>query len=173
METAIQLISIIVPVVAVSVVCVLLVKKFIEGQRTEQLLKMKTQNNAKVLPLKLQAYERITILLERIRANSLVLRVYKPGMSAQYLRGELLKGVRGEVEHNQSQQIYVGDTIWQMVLLAREETAQMINIVGEAMKEGDSGETFSQKLLELNRSIEKSPVDEAIKLVKQELRQLI
>ena len=71
------------------------------------------KNQSVVLPLRLQAYERMALFLERIDPNQLVMRIHTPGLTVSQEQNLLLTAIRSEFEHNLSQQIYISDPVWQ------------------------------------------------------------
>ena len=75
-----------------------MIKKDQQKQRFEMLL----QGQKTILPIRLQAYERLTLFLERITPDSLLLRTSKPGMNVGQLQHALLSAIRAEYEHNMS-----------------------------------------------------------------------
>ena len=87
----------------------LLVKRYFDNQQKERLLQMKIDERRETLkvvtPIRLQAYERMALFLERISPDSLVLRCYQPGMDLKLLQGVMTKNIRDEWEHNLSQQV--------------------------------------------------------------------
>ena len=83
------------------------------------------------LTLRLQAYERLTLLCERITIPNLIKRFRTEGASAADLRLAMLIGIQQEFEHNVTQQIYVGENLWNIVKIARDNTAEIINIAAE------------------------------------------
>lgn len=159
-----------VPAGIIAYVTLNMVRKFLEENVRKEAMQIKQEASKTTLPLRLQAYERLIILLERIRINSLVMRIHKSGMDAQYFQAELMKTIRAEFEHNVSQQLYVSDNAWNLVMFAKEEIVQMLNIANRASYEGQSATEFSKILFELNAKIEHSPIDEAIKFLKKEMR---
>ena len=94
----------------------LLAKRYFENQQKERLLQMKLDERRETLkvvtPIRLQAYERLALFLERISPNSLVLRCYQPGMDLKLLQGVMTKNIRDEWEHNLSQQVYLTVPTW-------------------------------------------------------------
>ncbi len=92
------------------------------GDRTCLLQTVKT-----ITPIKLQAYERIVLFLERISTESLIMRTVKPGMTAQQLHSALIANIRSEYEHNLSQQIYMSNEAWEMVKNAKGTVIRIIN----------------------------------------------
>ena len=69
----------------------LLARHWFDHRQKEQLLQMKLDERQETLrvvtPIRLQAYERMALFLERISPNSLVLRCYQPGMDLRLLQG--------------------------------------------------------------------------------------
>lgn len=169
MNIYVALIVGIVPALAIGVVVVYLVREFLNTNLKTKHLKLKENARNTLLPVKLQAFERVVILLERIKPNNLVMRLHKPGKNAQYFQAELVKSIRAEFEHNLSQQLYVSDLSWKVVILAREEILQMLHLASKEVSNEESATVFSQKFLEIYNHMERSPIDEAIKVVKKEM----
>ncbi|MES2628282.1 MAG: hypothetical protein V4616_04865 [Bacteroidota bacterium] len=147
-----------------------LIKGFLDDRMKKEAIQIRQEASKTTLPLRIQAYERLIIFLERIRINSLVMRTHKSGMDAQYFQAELLRTIRSEYEHNVSQQLYVSDSAWQLVVFAKEETIQILNLASRSAQEGQSATDFSRILFELNGGLETQPVDEAIKFIRKEMR---
>lgn len=159
-----------IPAGIVTMLATNMIKSFLEDSTKKEAIQIKQEASKTTLPLRIQAYERLIIFLERIRINSLVMRTHKSGMDAQYFQAELLRTIRSEYEHNVSQQLYVSDSAWQLVVFAKEETVQVLNLASKSASEGDSATEFSRTLFELNGSLEHQPVDEAIKFIRREMR---
>ncbi|HYH55896.1 MAG TPA: hypothetical protein VD772_04750, partial [Anseongella sp.] len=85
------------------------------------------------LPLRLQAYERLVLLVERITPSSLLVRKHQPGISAKELNAALIAEVRAEFEHNLAQQLYVSERSWQMVRSLKDETIAMVNGIAQSL----------------------------------------
>lgn len=82
-----------------------------------------------IVPLKVQAYERLLLYLERIQFPVLVKRIYLQGISRKDLHFSLLQSVQDEFEHNLAQRLYVNEDTWHIVELAKEEVLQNVNAV--------------------------------------------
>jgi len=125
-----------------------------------------------LLPLKLKAYERLVIFLERINPASLIMRQNQSGMSAIQLQLELLKSIREEYEHNQSLQIYVTAETWEIINRAKEEVISLVKISSSKLKaqEANSRE-LAGIILEIDGQIKDNPVRKAIKALNNEARQ--
>ena len=109
----------------------LLAKRYFDNQQKEQLLKIKMDERAETLkvvtPIRLQAYERMALFLERISPDSLVLRCWKPGMDLRLLQGVMTKNIRDEWEHNLSQQVYLSPELWTRIREAKDEMINLVN----------------------------------------------
>ena len=106
------------------------------------------QKTKTFFPLKIQAYERVTLFLERIDPNNMIIRTHKNGMNAITLHRELLKIVREEYTHNMSQQIYIHPKSWKTVLNAKDETIQILNVAINNMSKDSSALDLSAKIFE-------------------------
>src|SRR6476646_1719139 len=80
-------------------------------------------------PLRLQAYERLVLLSERISLPSLISRVSIPGVSAREMQLLLIEAIKQEYEYNVTQQVYVSTTAWNAVRNLRDQTMLIINQV--------------------------------------------
>ncbi|HEY0979090.1 MAG TPA: hypothetical protein VGE21_16585 [Flavobacteriales bacterium] len=153
-----------------------LIRTFL-GNRTREadaarLVDLKRDDRKHILPLRLQSYERLTLFLERIGPGPLVLRVHKSNMSSGMLHRELLATVREEFEHNVTQQIYVSDRAWQQVKMAKEETIRIFNIAYEQTGENHQGTALSQRVFETAGRLTHLPTQQAILVLKEEVRKL-
>ena len=96
MNAFVEILKILIPAGAVFAAAYFLVKRFLDNDQKRREHELKKTAQAAITPLKIQAYERIVIYLERINPNSLVIRVNKNGMSARQLHQELVSAVKSE-----------------------------------------------------------------------------
>jgi hypothetical protein len=101
------------------------------------------------LPLKLQAYERLVLLAERIAIPNLVGRVNQPGLSAKEMQSLLSQTIRQEFEHNITQQIYVSPEAWEAIRNLKEQNILIINQVSTYLPETATGTDLNKSLMEL------------------------
>lgn len=164
------------PSVVVFLTSFYLIRAFLNSraqERTnERLSEFKKEDHKHVLPLRLQAYERLTLFLERISPGALVLRVHKSNMTSGMLHGELLATIREEYDHNVAQQIYVSDRAWQAVKMAKEETLRIINIAYEQTGDSPNSSSLSQHIFETASRLSHLPTQEALLRLKDEVRKL-
>ena len=171
MDLVFDLLKIIIPSGIVFATCYFLVKKFLESDQSKNEAQHKSANAQLITPLRLQAYERMTLFLERISPNNLIMRTYKNGMDARELHIALLKTIRSEYEHNLSQQIYISINAWEMIKIAKEETTKLINLSASKLNESAPGSELSKFIVEAASQIKKLPTQLALEYIKKEIAQ--
>lgn len=172
MNAFIELLKIIIPAGAVFAAAYFLVKRFLDNDQKRREHELKKASLASLTPLKIQAYERVVIFLERINPNSLVVRVNKPGMSARQLHLDLVLAVKTEYEHNLSQQIYISASAWDLVKTAKEEIIKTINISSSKVRDDAPGNELAMAILSTTANLDsKLPTDIAIAFIKKEVAQ--
>lgn len=172
MTPFIELLKIIIPAGAVFAAAYFLVKRFLDNDQKRREHELKKSSLASITPLKIQAYERIVIFLERINPNSLVVRVNKHGMNTRQLHHDLIVTVKTEFEHNLSQQIYISPGAWELVKTAKEEIIKTINISSSKVVADAPSEELAIMILNATANLEsKLPTDIAISYIKKEISQ--
>ncbi len=138
-----------------------------EDGRRRFLLHKDSQKNT--LPIRLQAYERMALFLERIAVNSLVVRIAPVNDSKIDYENLLIKNVEDEFDHNLSQQIYMTDECWNIIKAAKNATIKIIR--SAAMSKSDSADKLREDIL--TQTLEKeSPSATALAYVKKEIGDL-
>ena len=150
-----------------------LLRNMIQNDQDKRRQELILQNSRTVTPIKLQAFERIVLFLERISLESLLVRVSTPDMTATQLHTAMLNSIRSEFEHNLSQQIYMSQQAWEVVKNARSNMIKIINSEVEKLPSDSSGMVLSKKLLEKIMELEKEPTRVAIEYVKNEIARMI
>ncbi|SIS95594.1 DUF7935 family protein [Belliella pelovolcani] len=148
----------------------LTVVSFLNKEREKLLVEIKTQNNQTILPIRLQAGERLCLLLERITPNNLVRRVNQPEYSAKDLHAQLLYEVREEFNHNLSQQVYFSDETWEAVKRAVEAVVTMVNSALQDMNEEARGIDLAKRIFQKSLDQKNDSIQHALTQVKSEIR---
>ncbi|MBX3163707.1 MAG: hypothetical protein KF900_04455 [Bacteroidetes bacterium] len=173
MDIVLEIIKLVLVAGIVFVTAYFTMKNFLDDEKDRRAYDLKTANQTTVLPLKLQAYERIVIFLERINPNTLIVRVNKSGFTAHQLHMELIKTVKTEYEHNLSQQIYVSRAAWELVKNTKEEIIKLINISSTKVLADGNGNDLAMLILNVSANLDKKlPNDIAIDAIKKEIGQL-
>lgn len=145
-----------------------LVKAFLENETAKATESRKIENAKITMPLRIQAYERLVLLLERIKPESLLLRVQSPNMTAGLLHQELLITIRAEFEHNLSQQIYVSQAAWDSVKAAKDSLIRLINEEAVNVATGAPASTLSEAIIKATVSQASNPTDNALSVLKKD-----
>jgi hypothetical protein len=128
--------------------------------------------NKQIIPIRLQAYERIILFLERISPENLLVRINKPGMSSSDLQSELLRTIRAEFEHNLSQQVYISSKAWEIVVSAKEHMVKQINTSSMEIKPDAPSMQLARTILESVMKDDIKSTFAAIEFLKKEVRQI-
>ncbi|MBK9284779.1 MAG: hypothetical protein IPM51_10765 [Sphingobacteriaceae bacterium] len=172
MDGLIEILKIILPAGAVFAAAYLLVQKFLSNDEKRREHELKKSGQSTITPLKIQAYERLVIFLERIHPNSIVVRVNKHGMNSHQLHQELVKAIKTEYEHNLSQQIYVSHNCWELVKTAKEEVIKLINISSTKVAHDAGSNELAMMILNITSGLEKKmPSEIALEYLKKEVNQ--
>lgn len=100
------------------------------------------------LPLRLQAYERLILLVNRIALPSLLQRTPYEGLTALDYQAVLARNIREEFEYNITQQVYVSGETWRAVLQLKEKNLYLVNRAAAALTAGATGRDLNRLLLE-------------------------
>ncbi len=168
METLLEVLKYVLPSLVVFITAYLVIKSFFENQTRLKELEIKSIQKKDLTPLRLQAYERIILFLERISPHSLLPRTQQVNMDAGMLQNHLLNNIRSEFEHNLSQQIYISKEAWQMTKMAKENIIKIINSSADNIAKDAPAFELSKHILE-QMMVSQSPTDSAIAFLKKEV----
>lgn len=122
-------------------------KSYLKSQTTTKIMELQSAQKKEILPLRIQAYERLMMFVERINVDQLVYRIREPNMKVKELQGSLIVAVQQELEHNLSQQIYISGKLWQIIELAKNEVLSHIINVSERFSPEDNSSEFASTLI--------------------------
>jgi len=126
-----------------------------------------------ILPVRLQAYERSILLLERISPESIIIRVSRNEYSARQLQQELLGNITSEFEHNIAQQTYLSKEAWEKIKAAKNQVINLVNETAKEVKPDAAGTTLGKLILERLTELNNPPSQVAIDFLKQEVKSLL
>jgi len=183
MTDILEILKYILPSLVVLACAFFLVSRFLENDmkrrelesetaQKQKLIELKISLSKTITPIRLQAYERIILFLERISPHSLLIRINKPGLSVKQLQMKLIQAIREEYEHNLSQQLYVSAEGWKLTRNAKEQMIQLINGAALKLAENATSMEFNNKIIELSVEIGKLPNEKALDFLKKEVREL-
>jgi len=147
-EILVQSLGYVVP----ALVVYFLMRQFLRGHMVTEQMKVRAAQTGESKALRLQAYERLILLCERLKLENLMLRLNANEMDATQLKNALLISIQKEFEHNLTQQIYVSGQLWQMLNLLKENL--MTTVTGAYIKSGKDKAAFESILLETSNTID-------------------
>ena len=139
-----------------------------EDGRRRYLLKKDLQITA--LPVRMQAYERLTLFLERISPTKLMIRVSPISSNKEDYESLLIQNIEQELEHNLSQQLYVSEKCWNIISAAKNATIQLIRKASLLEKTDTANKLREVVLTEMMER--RAPSDAAISFLKEEINEL-
>ncbi|MFT3795720.1 hypothetical protein [Flavobacterium sp.] len=95
-----------------------------EEKRRRFLLAKENQKDA--LPLRLQAYERMALFMERVDPAKCLVRIAPISEDKNDYVNFVVAQIEQEYEHNLTQQIYMTDGCWNIISTAKNATIQML-----------------------------------------------
>ncbi len=128
-------------------------------------------NHKESFPIKLQAYERMTLYLERINPSKLLIRITSINNDKNAYVMSLMNTIEHEFEHNLTQQIYISDKCWNVIIASKNVTMQLIKKTSEEeniTNAQELREAVLQKMLNLQ-----APSSTALAFIKDEVRNII
>lgn len=160
-----------VPSAVVAAISYLLIDRFLKAESKRHILEIKKESIKTTIPVRLQAFERVILLLERINAVQVVKRSIAPGMTSGQLKMKAIAEIRNEFNHNVTQQVYLSAASWDRVVQAKEEAIKLISVTGTQVPDNADAIEFSKKILGVNEEL-KVNNNEAIEIVKREIRKI-
>ncbi|MGX8712152.1 MAG: hypothetical protein ACSW8I_00500 [bacterium] len=152
----------------------LLAKRYFDNQQKERLLQMKIDERRETLkvvtPIRLQAYERMALFMERISPDSLVLRCWQPGMDLKLLQGVMTKNIRDEWEHNLSQQVYLSEETWARIREAKDEMVNLVNATAVSLPDTDDPTRLAASIFA--SAAKHLPTDRALEALHKDINEL-
>lgn len=161
---------------AIIIACLALIAiVFVAKLFIERSLKLQALDNGKavkgiVMPLRLQAYERMALYLERIEPNQLVMRIHGDGLTVAQEQNLLLTAIRSEFEHNLSQQIYISPAVWKQICDAKDDIITIVNAVAEQLDSNENSLQYAEALL--IASAEKPVIEKALNVLKADIQKM-
>lgn len=168
METFLEILKILGPALIVLYAVYLMMRAFLAARLDDIRALTRQKNQETITPIRLQAYERIVLLLERVSPNNIITRLNDSQYSAKEFQQVLVTEIRNEFNHNQAQQVYLSDEAWAYVSGAIEDVITTINECARALEDDARALDLAKAVFE--RSIEKDSILNAIAFVKNEIR---
>ena len=115
-----------VPALVTGAVAFLFFREHVTNENNRRNFLLHQMHKKESFPIRLQAFERLTLFLGRISAHQLMRRVAPIAPQPEAYKALLIQTIEQEYEHNLSQQIYVSDSCWRMLTTAKNSSIQRI-----------------------------------------------
>ncbi len=169
METFLEILKYTLPALVVFLTAYLLVNKALNHITKKLELERRLGFQKDTLPLRLQAYERLTIFLERNHVSNISRRMLDSDYSLREYQGLLIETIRTEFEHNLSQQLYVSVEVWIAVRFVKDDAIRLINMVASTLPPDATSKDLARKLIEIQTQ---GPSQKALEIINSEIKDL-
>jgi len=174
MNSTSLIIAISVAVLLSAVLAFLFWKMRKEEIRLQKLQEISSKDSISPLQLRLQAYERLVLLADRIALHHLIQRLGTPDISAREMQKLLVQTIRQEFEHNLTQQIYVGPEVWSALMNYKDQNIMIINKISSFLPEESTALDLNKSLLDLLSQQTGTPLHQVVsEALGYEARQLM
>lgn len=163
-----EIVKITVPALIVFLTVYTLLKQYLDGQYRLKAAELQQNRLASTTPLRFQAYERLSLLCERIALPNLVMRVRPEGMSVAEYRLALMLAIQQEFEHNITQQVYISEQLWEILKAARDHAVEVINLSAEKLQPKTDATEMARFILSLPAENTVGATDKALAAIKRE-----
>ncbi|MCW3125201.1 MAG: hypothetical protein JWO03_859 [Bacteroidetes bacterium] len=150
------------------------IRTFIRRDQELRLIELRVSTNKETKMLKLQAYERMAVFLERIAPGAVISRVLEQDMINHELQLAVIRSIRSEFEHNLSQQIYISSDAWNLIVSAKDELIKAIGMIAAQVPPDATGQQVGRIILEsISKSGQMLPTHTALEFLKNEAREIM
>lgn len=160
----------ILPALLVLLTAYLLIDKLLKSDEKRRNYDLQKENTKITTPLRLRAYERLMLVLERTAPAILVMNAVNPSITNQELHQLLLSSIREEFSHNVSQQIYVSNELWSYMRSAQESLVRLINTCASKCDPKAPSSDLGELIIRIYSESEQTPSELAQEKLKNEVR---
>lgn len=162
-----------IPALVVLLASWLATEKQMKNEAARRNFELRKQSQKIISSVRLQAYERFTLYLERMEPSRMLLRLDVSALTCQQLQQQLLEIIRTEFDHNLSQQIYISDEAWSGIVMAKEEMLRFVNTCSQQFAATDDAMMMAKLLISSYAMNGETPTQRALEKLKEEVRTLL
>jgi hypothetical protein len=151
-------------------ICWQIIKSDLDQINHTKALELKKASLETTLPLRLQAYERSVLFLERINPSNMLVRVHVSGTTVREMQQFLISEIRTEYQHNITQQLYVSAQAWAVINRIKDDTISLINNTAVGLAPDASSLELSTVILTHLANVEDNPYDAGLMLLKHDMQ---
>ncbi|WP_452223090.1 DUF7935 family protein [Lacinutrix chionoecetis] len=169
-DQLLNLLMYVVPSLIVGAIAFLFFREHIQNEDDRRKFLIIKELQKESLPLRLQAYERFSLFLERISPNKLLTRIAPVSSKKDDYEALLINSIEQEFEHNLSQQIYISDNCWSIINASKSATIQLIRKAAMSDKVDSAGKLREIILTDMMDKI--PPSSAGLSYIKQEVSEI-
>ncbi|MCB0700114.1 MAG: hypothetical protein H6551_07755 [Chitinophagales bacterium] len=174
LNTLLEILKYTLPSLIMLMVTYMIVSKFLTEQTTRKQLALFHETQNITIPMRLQAYERLTLYVERITPRNLLSRVYQKDMNVAVYHAMLTETIKSEFEHNLAQQIYVSRGVWETIRSVKEQEINIINTFAQRLDPEAPAKELHKLILEYVLTDEgEQPTEVALAIITDESRRVL
>ena len=149
-----------------------LAKPYLDRDDKLQLLEFRKAMSGQTIPLRLQAYERLVLFIERMNPANMLIRLNATSYSARDLQTLIVEDIRAEYQHNITQQIYVSSRAWGVLKHIKDDTVNIVSNAVKSLPENATGLELSKTMLNYLAQLEEDPYEVATGRLRKDLEEL-
>ena len=162
-----------IPALCVLLATWLIMRQFYKAEAEKRLWELKRLAQKEISPVRLRAYERLALLLERTTPEHMLLELNLGEMTVLQVQQHLVRTIRMEYEHNASQQVYVSEEVWGMVLNSKEQTVVFVNTIAQQLPPESTALDYAKTLITAYATNGDTPNELALQALKKEAQTLL
>jgi len=170
LDKILELLFSLLPALLVAVIAFYFFKQHTDNEERRRRFLLQKDMQKEAFPLRLQAYERIALFLERISPAKLLTRIHPTSSNKEDYENLIVATIEQEFEHNLSQQIYVSDECWNVLLSAKNATIQLVRKANMQEKTDTANKLREVVLTDLINK--QAPSNTALAYVKNEVSEM-
>lgn len=172
MEIFAEVLKYVLPAVTVLVGMYLVFKELRKKEEVVERAALRSQALKQIIPLRLQAYERAILLLERISPENMIIRMDTRNKTSRMFLIEIQAEIRAEYEHNLAQQLYIEPSSWVELVRAKEQILALVNASAGQVPPDAPATELGKKVINTLMSSETSPAHRTIAILKMDINRM-
>lgn len=169
----IEILKYCIPALCVLLATWLVMRQFYKAEADKRLWELKRLSQKEISPLRLRAYERLTLLLERTTPEHMLVELNLTEMTVLQVQQHLIRTIRLEYEHNLSQQVYVSAEVWAMIQNSKEQTVAFVNSIVQQLPPDSTALDYAKVMITAYSSNGDTPNELALLALKKEAQTLL
>lgn len=169
----IEILKYCIPAICVLLTTWIVMHKFYKSENEKRLWELKRLSQKEISPLRMRAYERLALLLERTTPEHMLIDLNLAEMTPLQVQAHLMHATRLEYDHNLSQQVYVSEEVWKLIENAKNQTIAFINSIAQQLPPESTALDYAKMLITAYATNGDTPNEMALQALKKEVQTLL